>query len=109
MLNNPNLPERVEITDVESTHKADSQIAPFIIAIAGKNSPERTLPENASETAAELYLQLLEGSKRTVLTPVDGGAEISYEGRTYFIPKGKSLLLLPYGPDSFDSLDEASE
>jgi hypothetical protein len=109
------VPERIEITNVEGVHEAGPWLESVgiptrgeILAIHGQSSPERTSPQNPAESAAGLYLDLLRGPFRVVATPVQGGVEVFFKGRVYFVPEGKSVLIM--ADDSpLDSCDEAGK
>jgi hypothetical protein len=116
MVNPDNASERIEITGVEGIHMSEPWLSEegipnqgSLIAVYGKNRPERTLPENSSESAADVYLDLIEGPFRLVVNPVKGGVEVSFKGKIYFTPEGRSLLIISYDPSSFNSFDEAGE
>jgi hypothetical protein len=84
----------VEMTQNEGSYKPGPS-SPYSLAVFRSNLPE-----------TDFSVELVKGSKKVLVTPVEGGTEILVAGRTYFIEKGKSCLIFPREFDS--SLGEAS-
>jgi hypothetical protein len=75
--------------------------APNKICCFGRNLAKITCPDNEQEAFADLFLEILVPPMRLVLTHVEDGLEISFQGQHVLLPLGTSLLITPPTSESF--------
>jgi hypothetical protein len=75
-----------------------------ILSESGENTHEGTGAETLKEKQADFYLKLYEKPARLVFKGVQGGSEITLYNASYFLPEGKSVLIITGG-----EFDESSD